>query len=56
MRVDLNHVGIWFADPAGDDACFAKKGGGKVTPFDGDGKAGVQAFNSANILPAAPLP
>src|SRR5881397_3534679 len=22
VRVDLNHVGFWFADPAGDDVCF----------------------------------
>jgi hypothetical protein len=55
VRVDLNHVGMWFADPAGDDFCFGA-GGGKTTPFDGDGTAGVQAFNSANILPADPLP
>lgn len=54
-RVDLNHVGMWFADPAGDDFCFGKDGG-KTTPFDGDGTAGVQAFNTANILPANPLP
>ena len=55
VRADLDHVGMWFADPAGDDACFGK-GKGKVTPFDGDGKAGVQAFNSANLLPASALP
>jgi hypothetical protein len=55
VRVDLNHVGMWFADPAGDDFCFGKDGG-KTTPFDGDGTAGVQAFNSSNILPANPLP
>jgi hypothetical protein len=54
-RVDLNHVGMWFADPAGDDFCFGINGG-KTTPFDGDGTAGVQAFNTANILPANPLP
>jgi hypothetical protein len=55
VRADLDHVGMWFADPAGDDACFGK-GKGKVTPFDGDGNAGVQAFNSANLLPASALP
>jgi len=55
VRVDLNHVGMWFADPADDDFCFGK-GGGAVTPFDGDNEAGVQAFNSSNILPNAPLP
>jgi hypothetical protein len=51
-RVDLNSVGVWFADPTGDDFCLGQ-GNGAVTPFDGDGQAGVQAFNSAN---AAPLP
>jgi hypothetical protein len=50
VRVDLNQVGAWFADPAGDDFCFGP-GGGAVTPFDGDGEAGVQAFNSANTIP-----
>ncbi len=54
-RVDLNHVGMWFADPEGDDFCFGNNGG-KTTPFDGDGTAGVQAFNTANVLPANPLP
>jgi hypothetical protein len=51
-RVDLNSVGLWFADPTGDDFCLGQ-GNGAVTPFDGDGQAGVQAFNSAN---ADPLP
>lgn len=55
VRVDLNHVGMWFADPADDDICFGT-GGGPITPFDGDSEAGVQAFNSANSLPGAPLP
>jgi hypothetical protein len=55
VRVDLNHMGMWFADPASDDFCFGK-GGGAVTPFDGDNEAGVQVFNSANSLPHAPLP
>jgi hypothetical protein len=50
VRVDLNQVGAWFADPAGDDFCFGK-GQGAVTPFDGDDEAGVQAFNSANTIP-----
>jgi hypothetical protein len=53
VRVDLNRVGVWFADPADDDFCSATPGTDKVTPFDGDNEAGVQAFNSAN---AAPLP
>jgi hypothetical protein len=51
VRVDLNRVGAWFADPADDDFCLGK--GSPVTPFDGDDEAGVQAFNSRN---AAPLP
>jgi hypothetical protein len=55
VRADLNHVGFWFADPASDDVCFGP-GGGAVTPFDGDGQAGVQVMNSANALPGAPLP
>jgi hypothetical protein len=50
-RVDLNRVGMWFADPADDDFCLGANS--PVTPFDGDNEAGVQAFNSAN---AEPLP
>ena len=50
-RVDLNQIGVWFADPLGDDFCLGAASG--PTPFDGDGSAGVQAFNSAN---ADPLP
>jgi hypothetical protein len=52
VRKDLNRIGVWFADPADDDFCFGTNGG-STTPFDGDGVAGVQAFNSAN---ADPLP
>ena len=51
VRVDLNRVGVWFADPADDDFCLGANS--PVTPFDGDNEAGVQAFNSAN---ADPLP
>jgi hypothetical protein len=51
VRVDLNRVGAWFADPTGDDFCLGPNS--PVTPFDGDNEAGVQAFNSAN---APPLP
>jgi hypothetical protein len=51
VRVDLNQVGVWFADPADDDFCLGPNS--PVTPFDGDNEAGVQAFNSAN---AEPLP
>jgi hypothetical protein len=54
VRADLNHVGFWFADPAGDDQCFPD--GGPVTPFDGDNEAGTQVMNSSNALPGAPLP
>jgi hypothetical protein len=50
-RVDLNQVGMWFADPADDDFCLGPDS--PVTPFDGDDSAGVQAFNSLN---AEPLP
>jgi len=52
VRKELNQVGMWFADPAGDDFCFGK-GKGAITPFDGDDEAGVQAFNSRY---ATPLP
>jgi hypothetical protein len=49
VRVDLNQVGAWFADPKGDDFCLGPNS--PVTPFDGDNEAGVQAFNSANTNP-----
>jgi hypothetical protein len=49
VRVDLNRVGMWFADPAADDFCLGP--GSPVTPFDGDNEAGVQVFNSANTRP-----
>ena len=51
VRVDLNRIGVWFADPADDDFCLGPNS--PVTPFDGDNAAGVQAFNSRN---ADPLP
>jgi hypothetical protein len=51
VRVELNRMGMWFADPADDDFCLGPNS--PVTPFDGDNEAGVQAFNSAN---AQPLP
>src|SRR6476661_2677508 len=47
-RVDLNRIGVWFADP-GDDFCLGAMS--PTTPFDGDNSAGVQAFNSANAQP-----
>lgn len=49
VRVDLNQVGAWFADPKDDDFCLGPNS--PVTPFDGDNEAGVQAFNSANTTP-----
>jgi hypothetical protein len=49
VRVDLNQVGMWFADPTGDDFCLGANS--PVTPFDGDNEAGVQAFNSAHTTP-----
>jgi len=49
VRVDLNQVGMWFADPADDDFCLGPDS--PVTPFDGDNEAGVQAFNSLNTTP-----
>jgi hypothetical protein len=55
VRKELNHVGMWFADPKDDDFCLGK-GAGPVTPFDGDNEAGIQAFNSVPSLPKAPLP
>jgi hypothetical protein len=51
QRVDLNRIGVWFADPLADDFCVGVNSA--VTPFDGDNAAGVQVFNSAN---AEPLP
>ena len=44
VRVDLNHVGVWFADPKDDDQCLGANS--PVTPFDGDNSAGVLAFSS----------
>jgi hypothetical protein len=43
---ELDHLGIWFADPAD-----AVKAGcpGTVTPFDGDHNAGIQVLNTSNF-------
>ena len=40
------HLGLWFADPKD-----AKQAGcsGKVTPFDGDHEAGIQALSTRNF-------
>lgn len=56
VRVDLNQVGMWFADPADDDFCADAPGINGVTPFDGDNEAGVQAFNSAADTQSLPAP
>ena len=53
--MDLNQVGMWFADPADDDFCAGAPGIDGITPFDGDNEAGVQAFNSPTASPC-PLP
>jgi hypothetical protein len=52
VRVDLNEVGAWFADPTGDDFCLGANS--PVTPLDGDNEAGVQVFNSAQTTPLPP--
>jgi hypothetical protein len=52
VRVELNQMGMWFADPKGDDFCLGPNS--PVTPFDGDNEAGVQAFNSARARPLPP--
>ena len=53
VRKELNHVVLWFADPAADESCVPGSG---ASPFDGDGVAGVAALSSRNILPGSPLP
>jgi len=47
-RTDLGAIGFWFADPKDDDGCLGA--GSPVTPFDGDGQAGVQMMNSGTAL------
>ena len=46
VPVELDHLGIWFADPA--DAVKAGCSG-TVTPFDGDHNAGIQVLNTSNF-------
>ena len=53
VRQELNHVVVWFADPADD---FCADIAGILTPFDGDGQARAAALSSKNSLPGAPLP
>jgi hypothetical protein len=48
QRIDLNAVGVWFADEKDDDDCLGAAS--PVTGFDGDGKAGVQMLNSGTAL------
>jgi len=50
IRKELNHVGMWFADPKDDDFCLGPNS--PVTPFDGDNEAGVQMFHSAKLKDA----
>lgn len=46
VPVELDHLGIWFADPA--DAVNAGCAD-TVTPFDGDHNAGIQVLNTSNF-------
>jgi hypothetical protein len=52
VRKELNHMVIWFADPASDEFCIPGSG---PSPFDGDGEAGSQVLSSRNIS-GSPLP
>ena len=53
VRIDLNHVVFWFADPEDDEDCVPGSAPGH---FDGDDESGVAAMSSKNFLPGAPLP
>lgn len=46
VPVQLQHLGIWFADPAdaGKAGCVDTP-----TPFDGDHNAGIQVLNTSNF-------
>ena len=46
VPVQMDHLGMWFADPA--DAVNAGCPG-TVTPFDGDHEAGIQVLNTSNF-------
>jgi hypothetical protein len=46
VAVQMDHLGIWFADP--NDATKAGCAG-TVTPFDGDHNAGIQVLNTSNF-------
>jgi hypothetical protein len=43
VRTDLDHLVIWFADPAQVPSCFNNP---PATPFDGDGVAGTTAMST----------
>jgi hypothetical protein len=45
VRADLDHLVLWFADPAQVPACFNFVGS-TPTPFDGDGQAGPAVMSS----------
>ena len=47
VPVELDHLGIWFADPA--DAANAGCPD-TPTPFDGDHNAGIQVLNTSNFV------
>jgi hypothetical protein len=53
VRIELNHVVFWFADPNADEQCVPGSAPGH---FDGDNSSGVAAMSSKNFLPGAPLP
>jgi len=46
VPVEMDHLGIWFADPADAVAAGCP---GTVTPFDGDHNAGIQVLNTSNF-------
>ncbi|MEM8533670.1 MAG: hypothetical protein AAGF95_22700 [Chloroflexota bacterium] len=52
VRVELDNIVIWFADPADDDGCLGA-GEGPITPFDIDGEAGIGIVQS--VEPENPL-
>ena len=46
VPVEMDHLGIWFADPAQAVTAGCP---GTVTPFDGDHEAGIQVLNTSNF-------
>jgi hypothetical protein len=53
QRVDLNRIGVWFADPLADDFCVGVNSA--VTPFDGD-NAGAFRSSTRPTPTRFPLP